>query len=534
MIIDTTLINYIKNIMTNPAYWNFNATPRPNQIAALDWLFEQDKKYLLLEAPVGTGKSFIGMAFASANKTDTSYILTPQIILQKQYEDSFNPLMKNIASLYGKSNYHCSHANASCEIGGLLKQSCAYCPHKTARSEAINKNHTILNYKLALTLFSYTEAFLPRDLIIFDECHTLEENLISFDAHTISYARCKKYDLQFKAHTSLLEAVKWVKEYYLGKMLKIYSTLEPEANELKLKDPKEITKTDAQKIKTVEELCQHIDATNDICSQKDIEDNYILTNDMTMFCFKRLTGEYSFEHILHPMAKKFLFMSSTILNKDGFCSDLGLDKSEVAFMSLDSEFDKKNRPVYYMPQMKMNYTWKNNEPKKKQMLNTINALLEMHENESGIIHTGNFEVSNWLVNEIESKHEIFHHNPDKDTNVNRNNIINEFQEYDKPSVLISPSCTEGLDLKEDLGRFAIIVKVPFGNLGDQWIKKRMEMSNEWYMRQALIDIIQGGGRIVRSADDKGVVYILDESWNYLYFKSNYMIPKWWKDAYHKV
>lgn len=520
--------------MTKPDYWKFKTQPRDNQIKALDWLFEQDKKYLLLEAPVGTGKSFIGMAYANANQKDTSYILTPQIILQKQYEDSFNPLMNNIASLYGKSNYHCSSVNASCEIGSVLKQTCNSCSHKSARAEAINKNHTILNYRLALTLFSYTEAFLPRDLIIFDECHTLEENLVSFDAHTISYARCKKYDLQFKAHTSLLEAVKWVKSYYLGKMLKIYSILEPEAEELKLKDPYDLTKQDAQKIKTADELCQHISATSDICEQENIEDNYILTNDLTMFCFKRLTGQYSFNTILHPMADKFLFMSSTILNKDGFCDDLGLNKSEVAFMSLDSEFDKKNRPVYYMPQMKMNYTWKNNEQKKEQMLNTVNTLLEMHKTESGIIHTGNFEVANWLVNEISTTHKIFHHNPDKEVNVNRNDVINEFQEYNKPSVLISPSCTEGLDLKEDLGRFAIIVKVPFGNLGDQWIKRRMEMSNEWYSRQALIDIIQGGGRIVRSAEDKGIVYILDESWNYLFFKSKDIIPKWWKDAYHKI
>ena len=63
------------------------------------------------------------------------------------------------------------------------------------------------------------------------------------------------------------------------------------------------------------------------------------------------------------------------------------------------------------------------------------------------------------------------------------------------------------------------------------IKRRMEMSNEWYRRMAMKDIIQGGGRIVRSAEDEGTVYILDGSFGYLYSNSVGMVPKWWKDSF---
>ena len=89
-------------------------------------------------------------------------------------------------------------------------------------------------------------------------------------------------------------------------------------------------------------------------------------------------------------------------------------------------------------------------------------------------------------------------------------------------------------MKGDLARFAIVVKVPFGFLGDQWIKRRLDMSQEWYQRQALIDIIQGGGRIVRSSDDWGNVYILDQSFGYLKKMTDRMIPQWWKDSYRVV
>ena len=71
-------------------------------------------------------------------------------------------------------------------------------------------------------------------------------------------------------------------------------------------------------------------------------------------------------------------------------------------------------------------------------------------------------------------------------------------------------------------------------MGDQWIKKRMEISPEWYQRQTLINIIQGGGRVVRSETDSGVVYIVDASFGYLYKSAHHMIPRWWKDAYQVV
>jgi len=189
-----------------------------------------------------------------------------------------------------------------------------------------------------------------------------------------------------------------------------------------------------------------------------------------------------------------------------------------------------------MPIMKMNASWNKpeNEQGRKNMLERIIGLLDIHQDESGIIHTANYQVAIWLEKELRGKvsHRIYSHNPDD--GVKRNDAIKGFIELDKPSILISPSCTEGLDLKDDLARFAITVKTPFGYLGDQWIKRRMEMSSEWYRRRAMTDIIQGGGRIVRSANDSGAVYILDASFGYLYSNSMGMIPQWWKDSFVTV
>ena len=160
---------------------------------------------------------------------------------------------------------------------------------------------------------------------------------------------------------------------------------------------------------------------------------------------------------------------------------------------------------------------------------------DIHPDENGVIHTGSFQVAKWLVKELSGrvKHQIMHHNPE--SGFTRDQVINDFQVDDGiPKLLISPSVTEGLDLKGDKGRFAIFAKVPYPYLGDAWVKKRMSLSNTWYSIQALIAIIQGGGRVVRTPDDWGHVYILDTSWEGLYRRAKYMIPKWWKDAYQEV
>lgn len=190
-----------------------------------------------------------------------------------------------------------------------------------------------------------------------------------------------------------------------------------------------------------------------------------------------------------------------------------------------------------MPSMRMNKSWndESNEKNREKAIDDIKRILNIHKGESGLIHTGNYAISKWLSDNLigDISQTIYHHNAESQY-ANRNDAINGFMSDKNPSILISPSSTEGLDLKEDLGRFAIFMKVPFGSLGDQWIRRKMNLSNKWYRRRALIDIIQGGGRVVRSGQDKGSVYILDESFAFLYKQSRSMVPKWWSQSYHRV
>ena len=526
--------------------WPFPYKARLNQEIALPWLAaNQDKKYLILEAPVGAGKSNIGLVY-SLFRGSNSFVLTPQRILQEQYEESFyNTPEIDLASFYGKANYQCHTKNADCSVGSLVKPRCKDCTYGNARDKAKSSCNTVMNYALGLGVWAFTKLFrtkdgdpIPRNLMILDECHTLEEHLVNFDALAITEWRCKKYSVTWRSCDTLEKAVDYLREIYFPKMRDVVNNMYDSLEYLRDKEPRDLTKGELSKLKELAALEKHVLEEVIVFSSvgeaemPKIKDQFVLVNDPKMFEFKRLSGARAFRNIIEPMADQFLFMSSTVLDKDGFCRDLGIDPDDAAFLSLQSEFDVQNRPVYYMPQHKMNFKWRESESGKQTMLDAVSKLLELHDGESGIIHTGNFKIAEWLVDNLNPTQQIFHHNPGSGDD--RNAIIKAFISNPKPGVLISPSSTEGLDLKEDLARFAIFCKVPFGSLGDQWIKRRMEMSKAWYQRRALIDIIQGGGRIVRGPEDTGSVYILDASFGFLHSQTARIVPQWWQDSYQKI
>jgi ATP-dependent DNA helicase DinG len=531
-------------------YWPMkNSKPRKSQEIIFDWISKlpADKKYILLEMPVGAGKSPSAITFSGyvARSFGNSFVLTPQKILQRQYEESFERHL--IGTVYGKSNYECASKNTNCDIGGDIKPECSGCPAKEAMGAAIQSPNMVLNYTLALLLFKFIDKkkLKPRKLMIFDECHTLENHLTEFNAVSISELRCKKLDLKFRVPKNIDLAMEWIQTEYFPKVarkLQEYSDIVDGINDELEFSPRKLTGDERQSFKNYKDMKEHADSVGMLYSMslEELKERFVLVQEKQSFKFKELYGKNVFHQLVKPMADKFLFMSSTILNKDAYCRDLGINPEEAAFISVPSEFPVENRPVLYMPQFKMNYEWSNdsNYQNRKDMIMKIKDVCDLHKTDSGIIHTGSFQVAEWLVEELSGllDHQIMHHNPSAKLGINRDTVIANYLSVSEtqPTILISPSITEGLDLKNDLARFAIFMKVPYPYLGDAWVKRRMELSKEWYNRQAMIAIIQGAGRIVRSNEDWGYTYILDASFNYLYYNMQRSIPEWWKDGFQTV
>ena len=76
-------------------------------------------------------------------------------------------------------------------------------------------------------------------------------------------------------------------------------------------------------------------------------------------------------------------------------------------------------------------------------------------------------------------------------------------------MLVSPSLTHGIDLKDDLARFQIIIKLPYSPLSNKRIKRMFDSDKTWYQNKMLSTLVQTAGRATRSAEDYSVTYILD-------------------------
>jgi len=88
-------------------------------------------------------------------------------------------------------------------------------------------------------------------------------------------------------------------------------------------------------------------------------------------------------------------------------------------------------------------------------------------------------------------------------------ILEDFANYPEDAVLVGPSLTTGIDMKDDLARFNIVVKLSFPNMVSALWAKRYEVANHIYVGETASVLEQSCGRTTRSADDFSISYILD-------------------------
>ena len=151
--------------------------PRNNQRDIIESIIEaynSGKTHVVLSAPTGTGKSCI--AYAVAKYFKEAYILTSQKILQEQYYKELN-----VPYILGRSNYICKKDNNfTCEMGICKRQAanyCSDCPYLLAKDNALSSSITNMNYSYFLNI-AKTKRLESRKLIVIDECHFCEQELI--------------------------------------------------------------------------------------------------------------------------------------------------------------------------------------------------------------------------------------------------------------------------------------------------------------------------------------------------------------------
>ena len=138
------------------------------------------------------------------------------------------------------------------------------------------------------------------------------------------------------------------------------------------------------------------------------------------------------------------------------------------------------------------------------------------------------KIANHLKRSLRSNRILVHDSTDRDQ------VLEKHKSSNKPTVLLTPSMTEGVDLKDEYSRFQIICKIPYPYLGDKIVKKRMHKWKWWYSLQTAKSIIQSVGRSVRSEKDFAVTYILDEDWLQFYRRNKLLFPKDFHECYKSL
>lgn len=212
--------------------------------------------------------------------------------------------------------------------------------------------------------------------------------------------------------------------------------------------------------------------------------------------FKPLNLGNILKKYLLNKAETYIFMSSTILNKEIFAGELGLDISEVKFIHKDFPFSSDTNQIYLR-----NCADMKNFQNVKLVSPFIEDILEKHKNDNGIIHTDKPRVTNYIKNQIDNPRLMFHRDYDY------GNKLKKFKNSSN-SVLVSDSRVEDMAFPKDSCRFQIILRQHLLQKDKRADYKDNE--SNWYSYKKAIYLVQLLQRATRSEDDHCINYILDE------------------------
>ena len=461
------------------------------------------------------------------------------------------------------------------------------CEYFNQLNMALTSSHSIFNYSIFLALLPNKKSLPERELLVLDEGHLLETEIVKFRGLTISKRRWKRYirdlkiiDYGYDDIENWIDFLIEVETKMLG-LTGISSLAESLAIERKVKynywkgrgsslkgDKKNNNYNNRKKIVSAsylfdsdEEIAQKYTDDESISRKsaanlgdelaidalRDTERltrtiNNILANQKNWIVSEIKKENYEVVKVeLKPLdvstyckalfdkCSKTLIMSATILNYKAFCRNVGLNPDEVKFIQIPSDFPLEHRPIIPLNVAYLNYNNLQSNEVKLAIAKIVDSLMTLNKNDKGIIHTTSYEQLNFI------KENISQTNARRllvtDPEIQRDDVIREHtKSTTKPTVLISPSLHTGLDLKDELSRFQIITKVPYPNKSDKWTNEKREMDAEWYYWQTALKLIQAYGRSVRSKDDWAKTYVLDSAFGYFVKKNKDMLPSWFIQA----
>jgi Rad3-related DNA helicase len=442
------------------------------------------------------------------------------LTITKSLQDQYLQLFDDSAIMKGKSNYQSTlDPNIDVEMESSVMPKKVLedhrlsnkCPYHNARNKGLLDKFGVLNYKMFLSLPNHVKR---KNFIICDEASEIEDEIVKqysifIDPERLKLLGVKIPNLYSVKHESVH---KWI-SIVMVTISEYVNTLTNRTNNKQIK----LSSSDNIKLTYLKNLHRTLNLIDDTWN----ECEYVVHREgktvKVMPLKIDVLSKYIFNH-----GEKILLMSATIIDHKHFAKNLGIDKYK--YIEVDSTFDSDKSPIYVNTKNKINhYNLKKQLPK---IVKQIESICEDHEFDKGIIHTHTSFIANYLKNNLRSKRFLY-----RDETTRNEEILAKHSKSKNPTVLVSPSLGLGIDLRDDLARFQIIIKAPYLPLGDKRIKKLFDLDKQWYTNKMLSNVVQQCGRGIRSKQDHCKTYILDAGVFEAIIKNKNKLPKYFIDRF---
>ena len=498
---------------------------RESQERAIDFILNSFKtsRFVILEAGTGVGKSAIGVTvsrYLQSNRSFlyrpdeleneeeqiTSYFLTPQKILQKQYIEDFgcvqignNKKKENVKmnadckgdigdiedlyymnSISSSSNFRCKEdSTMSCadksrlakikgESDEKFRKCGRNCIYRQSKDQFKADRDGVTNMQYFLSETTYVGELKKRRLLVIDEAHNCDSELSNFIDITITDGLVSSLGLIFpdKEYMNEDTTKPWIDKVFRPALMTEIEELTQETKEFGKgarrfnKKMKQELMDKLKRLESLETLAMQINKFIQHYKKDDwildvaLKIEYIDGRNKEVIdkiTYKPVVVAGMAEDYLFKWGDKILFMSATILSKKIFCELIGLNADTTAMISIPSPFPIENMPMVYAPAGSMSYSSIDKTLPKAAKL--IQRILKKHKTEKGIIHSHSYKTTEYIKeNTGEYSVRILTH-----TSKNRDRILRKHKTSTRPTVLMSPSMQEGVDLKGDCSRFQYLL-----------------------------------------------------------------------------
>jgi len=502
--------------------------------------FEAGNDVVLVRAPTGSGKSLLARAIAGAarragegpsNAPIGAYYTTPQV---SQLDDvAADPLLSDLSVVRGKSNYSCllpGETTTPVDRAPCARERDFECPVRERCPYFADRDVAAHRPIAAMTLayFMHTagsDVFGQRDVVVVDEAHGLVEWAEIYATIDLGPDTVPVWESAPPAAVETLgDAVGYAERV---------STV-CERRQKALRGEEELSRAEVAERDRLAALRRDLGWFLEDARDTDSATTWVVDQpegEGSRVQIKPTNPERYLHHTVWDRGTTFALLSATILDREAFCRQSGLDPGAVTLVDVPHTFPVENRPLYDVTRGKMTYDAR--DETLPAVARVLVRVMQYHPDEKGIVHAHSYAIADDLAERLD-EHGVAgrvrrHDREDRD------DALAAWKRADDASVFLSVKMEEALDLEGDLARWQVLCKAPYPNTRDSRVAARLEDGAwGWYYRTTLRTVIQACGRVVRSPDDHGATYLADSSLLELFERARADTPDWFREQVDRV